>query len=65
MKATVYYTDSYGRKKQKTIQVEHNEPNAIIREFIARTGEPHCRYITHVKCGRYDYQWYGTAQDAF
>lgn len=65
MKATVYFKDSDKANRQKTIEVGKNEPNEIVREFIKVTGHSRHTYISHIKCGRYDYQWFGSAKDAF
>lgn len=65
MKAKVFYKDSENASRQKTIEVEKNEPNAIVRDFIKATGQPKYIYISHIKCGRYDWQWKGRAREAF
>lgn len=63
MKATVKWKD--GTKiRQKTMQVEKNEPNAIIRAFHNARVFGRETFVTTVKCGRYEYQWYGVAKDA-
>lgn len=64
MKAIVKFKDN-GKCRQKTIEVEKNEPNAIVRKFIEITCLPKYTYITTVKCGRIEYQWYGDANGAF
>ncbi len=64
MKAIVKFKDN-GKYRQKTIEVEKNEPNAIVRKFIEITSLPKYTYITTVKCGRIEYQWNGDANGAF
>ena len=65
MKATIKYRDVYsGKLRQKTIEVDKNEPNYIVREFCKNTRLPWWTYIFNVKCGRYEYQWRGIAEDA-
>lgn len=49
----------------KTIEVSKNEPNHILQEFIKITRLPQYTYVTHIKCGRYDYQWYDSCNGAF
>ena len=63
MKAIIKYKE-FGSTRQKTISVDKNEPNAIIRAFINATGKSRYTYITTVKCGRTEYQWYGEASGA-
>lgn len=65
MKATVRFQESDGSKRQRTINVEKNEPNSIIRELakVDKRIFPHT-YITTIKCGRIEYQWFGTAKEA-
>ena len=66
MKAKIYYKDFVTQKRRvKTIEVPKNEPNEIIREFVRITKVSRFTYITNVKCGRYDYQWKGIADEAF
>lgn len=65
MKATIKYSDISNNKRQKTINVTKNEPNAIIRQFIEVSNLPKYTYITTVKCGRVEYQWFGPANGAF
>lgn len=64
MKATVKF-EVNGKKTRRTIEVTKNEPNSIIRE-LAKVDERINRftYITTVKCGRYEYQWFGNAGEA-
>lgn len=64
MKATIKFVEN-GVKRQKTINVSKNEPNSIIRELarIDSRIKPYT-YITTIKCGRYNYQWYGIAKEA-
>lgn len=64
MKAIVKFKDN-GARRQKTIEVEKNEPNAIVRKFIEVTNMHKYTYITTVKCGRIEYQWFGDANGAF
>lgn len=37
----------------------------ILQEFIKITRLPQYTYVTHIKCGRYDYQWYDSCNGAF
>nr|DAP31930.1 MAG TPA: hypothetical protein [Caudoviricetes sp.] len=64
MKAIVKFKDN-GKCRQKTIEVEKNEPNAIVRKFIEITRLSKYTYITTVKCGRLEYQWFDDANGAF
>jgi len=65
MKAIIKYKDyETGARRQKTISVDENEPNHIIREFARITRINRATYIMTVKCGRVEYQWYGIAKDA-
>ena len=64
MKAVIKFEEN-GKKRQKTISVEKNEPCTIVRKFIEVTKLPKYTYITVVKCGRYEYQWFGDASGAF
>lgn len=64
MKATIKFKDYNGASRQKTIMVEKNEVNSIIREFIRITKRSRFTYITTVKCGRTEYQWFGEATGA-
>lgn len=64
MKAKVYYKDYNDKRRVKTIEVEQNEPNLIVREFIKVTNLHKSTYVVHIKCGRYDYQWHGVASGA-
>lgn len=64
MKAKVRFK-AEGQYRTKIIEVEKNEPNLIVREFVKQSRLPKHTYITCVKCGRYNYQWLGTAYDAF
>lgn len=68
MKAKIYYrrpdsTLPHNKWKYtvKTIEVSKNEPNHILQEFIKITRLPQYTYVTHIKCGRYDYQWYNSS----
>lgn len=64
MKAIVKFKDN-GKYRQKTIEVEKNEPTAIVRKFIEAMNISKYTYITTVKCGRLEYQWLGDANGAF
>ena len=65
MKAINKFKDyNTGIRRQKTILVDRNEPNYIIREFYRITGISRSTYITTVKCGRIEYQWHGIAKEA-
>jgi len=64
MKATIKYRDIYGQRRQKTIEVDKNEPNSIIREFVYQLDLVWA-YVTTIKCGRTEYQWYAPVKDAF
>ncbi|WP_417093814.1 hypothetical protein [Eubacterium sp.] len=64
MKAVVKFKDN-GMRRQKTIEVEKNEPTAIVRKFIGITCLSKYTYITTVKCGRLEYQWFDDANSAF
>ena len=64
MRATIKYKVGESRK-QKTMEVTKNEPNAIIREFAKSCKEIQSfTYITTVRCGRVEYQWFGCAKEA-
>ena len=65
MKATIKFKHYSGAMRQKTIEVTENEVNSIIRE-LAKVDRRVTRntYITTVKCGRYEYQWFCTALEA-
>lgn len=66
MKATIYYKVEKERATRKTIDVEKNEPCSIVREFVKVTGVSKYRtYISHVRCGKYDYQWFDTCESAY
>ena len=64
MKATIKF-EVNGKKTQKTIEVTKNEPNSIIRELakIDKRIYKHT-YITTIKYGRTEYQWFGKAGEA-
>ena len=64
LKAKVRFKDN-GVYRVKTVEVEKNEPCTIVRKFIEATRLPKYTYITVVKCGRYEYQWFGDASGAF
>ena len=65
MKAVIKYKDYLtGSNRQKTISVDKNEPNYIIREFVKRTGINKATYIKTVKCGRTEYQYQDIAKEA-
>jgi len=58
MKATVKYMD--GRKnRQRTIETEKNEPNYILRALYKETRLAKDTFVTTIKCGRTEYQWFG------
>lgn len=64
MKATIKFKDN-GTMRQKTISVEKNEPNSIIRELAKVDSRiKSYTYITTVKCGRKTYMWNGDASGA-
>lgn len=66
MKATIYYREGNERATRRTIEVEKNEPNSIVREFVKVTGvSKYSTYISHIKCGRWDYQWLDTCSSAY
>lgn len=67
MKATVFFIDRGlgGKHRQATIDVARNEPNAILREAVERKRLRPVDYVTTIKCGPRDYQWYGRANEAF
>ena len=64
MKSTVKWSEN-GRTRQRTAEVDRNDPNAIIRQFVAagilRRGD----FVKTVKCGNRVYLWEGRAWDAF
>lgn len=64
MKATIKFK-RYGKIRQRTITVSENEPNSIIRELLEKDARV-CggTYITTVRCGRTEYQWFGKANEA-
>lgn len=64
MKAMIKFEEN-GNRRQRTINVEKNEPNSIIRELakVDKRIKPFT-FISTIKCGRYEYQWYGTAKEA-
>ena len=64
MKAIVKFKDN-GVYRRKTVEVEKNEPCTIVKKFIEVTRLSRHTYITTVKCGRYEYQWFGDANGAF
>ena len=64
MKAIVKFKDN-GTCRLKTIEVDKNEPNAIVRKFIEVMNISKYTYIITVKCGRRVYQWNGDANGAF
>lgn len=66
MKAKVSYKDiCTGNRRTKTIEVEKNEPNAIIRKFVEVAKESKYTHISQIKCGRYVYEWNSEAKGAF
>ena len=65
MRAVIKFKDRYGNRRQKTINATVDEPNAIIREFVKQTyGTDKFTYISTVKCGRREYQWFDEAKSA-
>ena len=40
-------------------------PCEAVAAFIAATGASRGTYISHIKIGRHDYQWNGTAHGAY
>lgn len=65
MKATVKYTSREGKARQKTFEVEKNEPNGIVQKFIQVTNESKSTYVKTIKCGNKLYMWEGDAMGAF
>lgn len=70
MKAKVYYKTapkgaSKGTSYQKTVEVDTWNPCEAVAAFIAATGASRSTYISHIKIGRKDYQWNGTAYGAY
>ena len=65
MKAVIRFRDGAGKDRQRTIAVEQNEPNAIVREFCQKAGFSRGTYIKTVTCGRVEYQWFMLANEAF
>ena len=64
MKATIKYKDIYGTHRQKTIEVQKNEPNYIVGEFLVQCELTYnWAYIKTIKCGRYEYQWWDVARE--
>lgn len=63
IKATIKFVEN-GVKRQKTIDITKNEPNSIIRELARVIRIRPYTYITTIKCGRREYQWYGIAKEA-
>ena len=64
MKATVKF-EIGGMRKQRTLEVSANEPNLIVRELAKACKEirPYT-FISTIKCGRTEYQWFGDARGA-
>lgn len=63
MKALIKYKDIYGNRKQKTIEVDKNEVNYIIGEFVWQCNLPSWVYVYTIKCQHTEYQWYGPVKD--
>jgi hypothetical protein len=64
MKATIKFKE-YGKIRQRTIFVDENEPNYIVRELAKLDNRvTKSTYITTIKCGGKEYQWFGVAMDA-
>lgn len=64
MKATIKYLNYYSQRRQVTIEVERNEPNAILQEAYRLKKINRFDYVKTIKCGRYEYQWMGRASEA-
>lgn len=65
MKATIKFRLN-NTNRQKTINVDSMEVNSIIREFLTVDDRVDKNtYITTVKCGRKEYQWFDFAKSAF
>lgn len=64
MKAIIKFVFE-GKTKKKTVHVIENDPNLAVRQFIKETKLPKTTEIKTIKCGIYEYQWYGPAVDAF
>lgn len=63
MKAVIKYKDVWeNKKRQATIEVDKNEPNSIIRTAVEMGRFKPWDYVMTVKCGRYEYQWFGEAK---
>lgn len=58
MKATVKYVNGTS-KRQRTIEVDKNEPNYILRTLYNQFRLPKDTFVTTIKCGRTEYQWFG------
>ena len=65
MKAVIRYKDwMTNTRKQKTVDTDTNEVNHIIRLFAKKLGAPTYTFVTTVKCGRYEYQWFSRIKEA-
>ena len=64
MKAVVRFKLD-GKYRTKTVNVEKNEPNHIVREFVKQAKVPKHTYVTSIKCGRYVYEWLAYVSEAF
>lgn len=64
MKSRIYFK-SNGKSYQKTVDVSICNPCEAVAAFIAATGASRGTYISHIKIGRHDYQWNGTAHGAY
>lgn len=65
MKAVIRYYDQYGDRRQVTMNVQIDEPNAILREAV-RTGRVRkFDVVRTIKCGNKTYHWMGRAFEAF
>lgn len=47
------------KRYQKTFEVEKNEPNYIVDKARDNCYLGAEDFITTIKCGRYEYQWFG------
>lgn len=57
MKAVIRYYDQYGDRRQATIEVEKDEPNAILVEAMRlKKIQPH-EVVRTITCGRREYHW--------
>ncbi len=60
MKATIKWKSCWsGKRYQKTFEVEKNEPNYIVNMARKNCYMGREDFITTIKCGRTEYQWFG------